>query len=86
MEACARALAYADNKEQSRARLEEFKAFKEYLQFERKRMAQQIIDLTDTEAFAELKSVYDELNNSLISFEQKIAPLTDIVDAVYTLG
>jgi hypothetical protein len=85
MEACAKALAYAESKDQSRERLEEFKAFKEYLQFERKRMAQQIIDLTDTEAFAELKTVYDELNNSLISFEQKIAPLTDIVDAVYTL-
>jgi hypothetical protein len=85
MEACARALAYAEDKDQARERLEEFKAFKEYLQFERKRMAQQIIDLTDTEAFAELKTVYDELNNSLISFEQKIAPLTDIVDAVYTL-
>ena len=73
------------HKEESRQRLEEFKAFKEYLQFERKRMAQQIIDLTDTEAFAELKSVYDELNNALLAFEQKIAPLTDIVDAVYTL-
>jgi hypothetical protein len=85
MEACARALAYAEDKDQSRERLEEFKAFKEYLQFERKRMAQQIIDLTDTEAFAELKTVYDELNNSLISFENKIAPLTEIVDAVYTL-
>jgi hypothetical protein len=85
MEACARALAYADDKEQARQRLEEFKAFKEYLQYERKRMAQQIIDLTDTEAFAELKSVYDELNNALLSFEQKIAPLTEIVDAVYTL-
>jgi hypothetical protein len=85
MEACARALAYAEDKNQSRERLEEFKAFKEYLQFERKRMAQQIIDLTDTEAFAELKVVYDELNQSLISFEQKIAPLTEIVDAVYTL-
>ena len=81
----ARALAYADNKEEARERLEEFKRFKEYLQFERKRMAQQIIELTDTEAFAELKSVYDELNNALLSFEERIAPLTEIVDAVYTL-
>jgi hypothetical protein len=67
-----------------RACLEEFKAFKEYLQYERKRMAQQIIDLTDTEAFAELKSVYDA-QRTRCAFEQKIAPFTDIVDAVYTL-
>ena len=85
MQTAARALAYADNKEEARERLEEFKRFKEYLQFERKRMAQQIIELTDTEAFAELKSVYDELNNALLSFEERIAPLTEIVDAVYTL-
>jgi hypothetical protein len=80
-----RALTYAENKDEASERLEEFKRFKEYLQFERKRMAQQIIDLTDTEAFAELKSVYDELNNALVSFEEKIDPLTGIVDAVYTL-
>ena len=48
-------------------------------------MAEQIIALTDTEAFSELKSVYDELNTALLSFENKIAPLTDIVDAGYTL-
>lgn len=85
MEAVAKALTFAENKEEAAARLEEFKQFKEYLQFERKRMAQQIIDLTDTEAFSELKEVYDELNNALLSFEEKINPLTDIVDAVYEL-
>jgi len=48
-------------------------------------MAQEIIRLTDTETFAELKSVYDELNNSLIDFDNRMKPLTDIIDAVYTL-
>lgn len=85
MKAVSKVLAFAENKEDAKAELEAFKQFKEYLQFERKRMAQQIIELTDTEAFAELKSVYDELNTALISFEDKIAPLTDIVDAVYKL-
>ncbi|MGI9301190.1 MAG: hypothetical protein ACR2RB_00575 [Gammaproteobacteria bacterium] len=85
MESVARALTFAESKDESKARLEEFKAFKEYLQFERKRMAQQIIDLTDTEAFSELKTVYDDLNNALVAFEDRIAPLTEIVDAVYTL-
>ena len=85
MAAVTQTLTYAESKEDAKARLEAFKLFKEYLQYERKRMAQQIIDLTDTEAFAELKEVYDELNNALISFEDKINPLTEIVDAVYQL-
>ncbi|MBL1147395.1 MAG: hypothetical protein HND56_02755 [Pseudomonadota bacterium] len=85
MAAVTKTLTFSESKEDANARLEEFKQFKEYLQFERKRMAQQIIELTDTEAFSELKEVYDELNNALLSFEDKINPLTEIVDAVYEL-
>ncbi|MCB1681875.1 MAG: hypothetical protein KDI65_08075 [Alphaproteobacteria bacterium] len=85
MEAVAKVLEFADNKDQAKEELEAFKLFKEYLQFERKRMAQQIIELTDTEAFSELKQVYDELNNALVAFEDKISPLTEIVDSVYKL-
>ena len=66
MEACARRSTYAEDKEERARAARGVQAFKEYLQFERKRMAQQIIDLTDTEAFAELKTVYDELNNALL--------------------
>ena len=85
MEQVTKALTFSDNKEDAKAKLEEFTQFKEYLQYERKRMAQQIIDLTDTEAFSELKEVYDQLNTALIDFEDKINPLTDTVDAVYEL-
>ncbi|MCE0558378.1 MULTISPECIES: hypothetical protein [unclassified Motilimonas] len=83
--AVSQALTFANNKDDAKEKLEEFNQFKEFLQHERKRMAQEIIALTDTGAFSELKTVYDEINNALISFESKITPLTDIVDAVYTL-
>ena len=85
MKAVTQELTFSKDKEDAKERLEAFRLFKEYLQYERKRMAQQIIDLTDTEAFSELKEVYDQLNNALIEFEDKINPLTDIVDAVYQL-
>lgn len=78
-------LTFTDDRAQARANLEAFNAFKEYLQFERKRMAQEIIALTDTEAFGELKQVFEDINTALLTFEDKIGPLTDIVDAVYTL-
>lgn len=74
-----------DTKEQNMTRLKEFTEFKEYLQFERKRMAQEIIKLTDTGAFSELKQVYDELNGAVLDFENRMTPLTDIIDAVYKL-
>ncbi len=85
MDQVSKSLTFADNKEDAKEKLEEFTQFKEYLQYERKRMAQQIIDLTDTEAFSELKEVYDQLNTALLDFEDKINPLTDTVDAVYEL-
>lgn len=79
------ALTFTDDRSEARENLNEFNAFKEYLQFERKRMAQEIIALTDTEAFGELKDVFEQINTALLTFEDQIAPLTDIVDAVYTL-
>ena len=85
LERVTKALTFTDNRAEAKANLEAFNAFKEYLQFERKRMAQEIIALTDTEAFGELKQVFEDINTALLTFEDKIGPLTDIVDAVYTL-
>ena len=81
----AKMLTFEGTKEQNRERIKEFELFKEYLQSQREAMAQEIIRLTDTETFAELKMVYDDLNTSLIEFDNKMRPLTDIIDAVYTL-
>lgn len=81
----AKMLTFEGTKEENRERIKEFELFKEYLQSQREAMAQEIIRLTDTETFAELKMVYDDLNSSLIEFDNKMRPLTDIIDAVYTL-
>jgi len=83
----ARELAYdiADEKSDNKERLAAFELFKEWLMDQRKDMAQEIINLTDTDAFSELKDVFDEMNQGLLDFEQRMAPLTDILDAVYRL-
>ena len=83
--AVAKMLSFEGTKEQNRERIREFELFKEYLQSQREAMAQEIIRLTDTETFSELKMVYDDLNSALIEFDEKMRPLTDIIDAVYTL-
>lgn len=85
--AIAKALAYdvTDEKSDNKERLAAFDLFKEWLMEQRKDMAQEIIDLTDTDAFSELKDVFDEMNRGLLDFENQMSPLTDILDAVYRL-
>ncbi len=85
--AIARELAYdlADEKADNKASLAAFELLKEWLMQQRKEMAQEIINLTDTDAFSELKDVFDDMNQGLLDFEQQMAPLTEILDAVYSL-
>ena len=78
-------LTNADGKDAAREAVEELEAFKAYLQEHRKEMARQIIKLTDTETFGELKDVYSQINDDLLDFEDKIEPLTVIVDALHRL-
>lgn len=73
------------SKEEARQRVRAYQAFEEFMQAERERMAQEIIRLTDTEAFSELQSVYRDFNNALIDFDDKMRPLTEILDAIYVL-
>lgn len=81
----AKALAFRGSKEESRAAVKEFESFKEYLQSVREEMATRIIKLTNTAAFSELQSVYRDLNQRLLDFDERMKPLTDITDALYTL-
>lgn len=85
--AIAKALAYnlEDEKSDNKERLAAFELFKEWLMDQRKDMAQEIINLTDTDAFSELKDVFDEMNQGLLDFEKQMSPLTEILDAVYRL-
>ena len=87
-DAVARALAYneTESKEENEARLASFEQFKEYLMAYRKEMSKEIIRLADTEAFSELQAVFEDMNSSLLSFEQKITPLIEIIDAVHRLN
>ncbi len=86
-EQIAKALVFDVNqtKEDNQKRLKEFELFKEYLQSERQRMAQDIIALTDTDAFAEMHEMFNEMNGAILEFDQSMKPLTDILDAVYKL-
>lgn len=83
--ATVQALAFSETKEENRARMREFESFKEYMHAISERMSRERISLTDTEVFAELQKNYGQLNDDLEDFFNKIKPLTDITDALYTL-
>lgn len=78
-------LVVAGTKEDARNRVKEHNDFKEWLQDQRKLMAQEVIKLTNTETFSQLQQIYDELGNGINNFEEKMTPLTDIVEALFKL-
>lgn len=78
-------LEFTNDKEQDRTHVKEFETFKEYLQSVSETMSRQRIEMTDTATFSELQKVYGDFNNDLNDFIEKIKPLTDITDALYTL-
>lgn len=78
-------LEFTNDKESDRTRIQEFEAFKEYLQSVSEEMSKQRIEMTDTEVFAELQRVYADFNDDLNSFIEQITPLTEITDALYKL-
>lgn len=80
-----KALEFTNDKEADRTRIKEFEQFKEYLQSISETMSKQRIEMTDTATFSELQKVYGDFNNDLNDFIEKIKPLTDITDALYTL-
>ena len=85
VEQVAKALEFTNDKEKDRTNIKEFEEFKEYLQSISETMSKQRIEMTDTGTFSELQKVYGDFNNDLNDFIDKIKPLTDITDALYTL-
>jgi hypothetical protein len=85
MQEVAKALEFSGTREENRARIKEFDAFKEYMQSISEEMSKQRIAMTDTETFAELQKVYGEFNTDLTDFIEAMKPLTDITDALYKL-
>jgi len=72
-------------KEENRAKLAALEQFKEFLQEQRKVLNREGIKLQDTEAFAELQSVIDEMTNASVEFQDRIKPLLEVLNAVFEI-
>lgn len=89
-EAFVKALTYdlsgsENEKEENRARLAEFVVFKEYLMQESRKMSQHLIELNKSEAFATLHRVLGEMNGGILEFDESMAPLNNIIKAIFEL-
>lgn len=75
----------SSNKAQMREHMKAREEFEDYLELERKRMQEELLRLTDTDTFAILHSVINDMNLDLLSFEDQMKPMTDMLDAIYKL-
>lgn len=53
-----------------------------YMQANRQNLAVDLIEMTDTEAFANTQRVLVDINNGVLDFQEQIKPLVDILNAV----
>jgi len=84
-DAIASALTFTGTKEEMRTRVQEYENIKEFLQQQRTTMAEEIIKLTDTNTYGEIKSIVDDMYGSLDNFDKKMEPLMEILDAIYKI-
>ncbi len=64
---------------------EELLAFNEWKHAEDTEMSEELIGLTDTEAFAVMYQSTDDMNRDLNAFYEKIRPMSEILQSVYNL-
>ena len=84
-EAIAKLLTFTGTVAEVRENVKAFSLFKEYLQSVREEMAVDTIKMSDPKNFAVLRDTYDAMNGGLIDFENKIAPLTELLEALEEL-
>lgn len=71
-----------DSIEANRVRQKQFEEFKAEMQRQRKKMAQDILHLTDRDTYAELAKMYKQIASEMSSYEKQLQPLLDIISAV----
>lgn len=68
-----------------RATAKEFELFREWLATQRTAHAKQVVGVSNVEAMSELQAVLKDMNEDLLSFNDLVNPIMDIIDSVYQL-
>jgi hypothetical protein len=70
---------------QDRARVKAYDDFREWLSAQQTTLAEQVISLSNVDSMAELQSVLKEMNMDLLSFEEKMNPIMEIIESIHYL-
>lgn len=73
------------NREQDRANVAAYEDFREWLTAQNTELAKQTIALTNVSTMSELQSVIKDMNTDLISFNDQMSPIMEIIDSIYQL-
>ncbi len=79
------ALLSPDLAEECKASIKQLEAYKEYLAQQRTLMQRKLIQLSSTTVFAKMKQTFADMNKGVLDFRERIRPLVDNLDALYTL-
>ena len=63
----------------------QFELFREWLATQRTAHAKQVVAVSNVEAMSELQAVLKDMNEDLLSFNNLVNPIMDIIDSVYQL-
>ncbi len=83
----AEALTYDVNAtpEENKRRQKEFELFKRYLHEQRTNMSKDIVALSETDTISQLRDMIIDITGGIKEYDETINPLTDIIDAIWTL-
>lgn len=84
-EAMTKALTFTGDKAKDRANIAAFVQIGEFFQEKRKQMEREGVNAINTEVTSYLQGVYKDLTDRMHEFEEKLKPLTDILNSVNTL-
>ena len=69
-----------------RANEKAFEEFKEFLSQKSIELSKQIISLTNVEVLSKLNGVIKDMNTDLLSFEEQMKPIMEIIDTIHELN
>ena len=73
------------DRKKDREAVKAYDEFREWLSAQQTALAKNIIDLSNVDSMAELQSVLKDMNEDLLSFEDKMNPIMEIIESIHHL-
>lgn len=68
-----------------RERVKQLEAFREFLAYQVRDLAREVVAMTNLDSMTEIQEVIDQLTGDMVNFDKNMGPLLGIMDAIYQL-